>query len=373
MRTILFLVRKEFLQIFRHKVLARMIFIMPIVQLLILANAADFEVKNISLHLIDLDQSTASRELTGHFQASPHFRVTGVSFSAQAGMNDLQTGRADLVLEIPPRMEYDLRREGTAQVQVTVNAINGVKAGVAAAYTGAIIQGFSNDLRAQWLGLSGPEATAPIDITFSNWFNPGLDYSAFMVPGILVLLVSLIGMFLSSMNIVKEKETGTIEQLNVTPIRKYQFIIGKLLPFWILGLVSLALGLVVGKLAFDIPMAGSMGLVFLFAGAYLLVLLGFGLLVSTITETQQQAMFLAWFFLLIFILLSGLFTPIESMPVWAQQITWFNPVAYFVEVMRLVLLKGSTFADVQRHFVVILGAAAIVNGLAGWNYRKRSG
>lgn len=373
MRTILFLVRKEFLQIFRHKVLARMIFLMPIIQLLILAHAADFEVKNISLHLIDLDQSSASRRLIGQFQASRHFRITGVSFSLEAGMSDLQTGRADLVLHLPPRMEYDLRRNGIAQVQVLVNAINGVKAGVASSYTNAIIQDFSGNLRAEWLGIGSGETGAPIDITFSNWFNPGLEYSAFMVPGILVLLVSLIGMFLSSMNIVKEKEVGTIEQLNVTPIRKHQFITGKLLPFWVLGMLSLAIGMAVGKLVFDIPIVGSIGLVFLFAGAYLLVLLGFGLLVSTITDTQQQAMFLAWFFLLVFILLSGLFTPIESMPDWAQKLTWFNPVAYFVEVMRLVLLKGSVFADVQRHFTVILSAAIVVNALAGLNYRKTSG
>ncbi len=370
MRTILFLVRKEFLQIFRHKVLARMIFLMPIVQLLILANAADFEVKNIYLYVIDRDQSAASRELISHFIASPNFRLVGTSFSSQAGFEDLQTGKADLVLEIPPRMEYDLRREGRAEVQVVVNAINGVKAGVASSYTNAIIQGFSEHLRSQWLGLEA-NAIVPVDIAFSNWFNPELKYSAFMVPGILVMLITLIGMFLSSMNIVKEKEIGTIEQINVTPIRKYQFVIGKLLPFWILALAGLAIGLLVGKLVFDIPIVGSIGLVYLFAGAYLLVLLGLGLLVSTITETQQQAMFMAWFFLLVFILLSGLFTPIESMPLWAQKLTWFNPVAYFVEVMRLVMLKGSGFAEVQRHFVVILSAALVVNSLAVWNYRKR--
>ncbi len=373
MRTILFLVRKEFLQIFRHKVLARMIFIMPVVQLLILANAADFEVKNIWLHVIDRDQSTASRELLGHFAASPNFRITGVSFASEMGMSDLQTGKADLVLEIPPRMEHDLRREGRAEVQVVVNAINGVKAGVASAYTNAIIQDFSSDLRTTWLGLGDAGAAAPIDITFANWFNLEMKYSAFMVPGILVMLITLIGMFLSSMNIVKEKETGTIEQIKVTPIRKYQFIIGKLLPFWILALAGLSIGLVVGKLVFDIPIVGSIGLVYLFAAAYLLVLLGFGLLVSTLTDTQQQAMFMAWFFLIIFILLSGLFTPIESMPAWAQKLTWFNPVAYFVEVMRLVMLKGSGFAEVQRHFAVILSAAVAVNGLAVLNYRKTGG
>lgn len=370
MRIIFFLVRKEFLQIFRHKVLARLIFLMPVVQLLVLSNAADYEVRNIRMHVIDRDQSAVSRELISHFRASGFFLISATSFSSRDGIRDLQTGAADLVLEIPPRMTHELRRTGKAEIQLIVNAINGVKAGVASAYSQNIIASFSEDLRIEWLGVSG--ASPPIDITYSNWFNPELSYDAFMVPGILVMLITLIGMFLSGMNIVKEKEVGTIEQINVTPIRKHQFIIGKLLPFWLLGLSGLAIGMVVGKLAFDIPIVGSIGLVFLFAGAYLLVLLGFGLLISTVTETQQQAMFMAWFFLLVFILLSGLFTPIESMPLWAQRLTWFNPIAYFVEVMRLVMLKGSTFQDVQRHFAIILGAAIMVNGLAVLNYRKTS-
>lgn len=361
MRIILFLVRKEFLQIFRHKVLSRMLILMPVIQLLILTNAANYEIKNISLHITDLDQSTSSRALIAHFKASPYFIISGVSFTEKSGMQDLKTGQADLVILIPPRMEYHLLRDGDIRVQVLINAINGVKAGVASAYTQSIIQDHFRGMK-----------TAPLQITHTNWYNPNLEYAAFMVPGILVMLMTLIGMFFSAMNIVKEKEIGTIEQLNVTPIRKYQFIIGKLLPFWILGLGGLALGLTVGKIVFHIPMEGSLALIFLFAAAYLLVLLGFGLLISTITDTQQQAMFMAWFFLIVFILLSGLFTPIESMPDWAQKITWFNPVAWFVEVMRLVLLKGSAFADVQRHFAVILSAALVVNALAILNYRKTS-
>lgn len=370
MRTIFFLVRKEFLQIFRHKVLARLILLMPIVQLLVLSNAADYEVRNIRIHLIDRDQTAVSRALISHFSASDFFLISASSFSNKSGILDLQTGSADMILEIPSRMAYNLKRNDVAEVQVIVNAINGVKAGVATAYTQNIIASFSDDLRIEWLGLRG--IGPPIDITYSNWFNPELEYDAFMVPGILVMLITLIGMFLSGMNIVKEKEVGTIEQINVTPIRKHQFIIGKLLPFWILAMLGLVIGLIVGKLVFDIPIVGSIGIVFVFAGAYLLVLLGFGLLISTITETQQQAMFMAWFFLLVFILLSGLFTPIESMPLWAQRLTWFNPIAYFVEVMRLVMLKGSTFSDVRHHFFIILGAAVAINAFAVLNYRKTS-
>jgi ABC-2 type transport system permease protein len=211
---------------------------------------------------------------------------------------------------------------------------------------------------------------AALHIETANWFNPEQNYQTFMVPGILVILVTLVGMFLAGMNIVKEKEIGTIEQINVSPIRKHEFIIGKLLPFWIIALVELAIGLVVGKLVFHIPFVGSLWLIFGFAGLYLLVVLGFGLLISTVTETQQQAMFIAWFFLIIFILMSGLFTPIESMPPWAQDITRLNPVAYFVDVMRLVLLKGSDVWDIRQHIAVMGGYALAVNGLAVLNYRK---
>ncbi|MCB9082300.1 MAG: ABC transporter permease [Lewinellaceae bacterium] len=372
MRTIFFLLRKEFRQIFRHRVLLMLIFVMPIIQLIILANAADYEVRNILLHVIDHDLSPTSYRLVNHFQGSPHFILTSTSFNPQRGIDAINADKADLVLEIPAQFERRLLRENSAQLHLNINAINGVKAGLAQGYANNIIRNFNQDIRAEWLGLAAPPQPGRIAITYSNWFNPEMAYSAFMVPGILVMLVTLVGMFLSGINIVKEKEIGTIEQINVTPIRKSQFIIGKLLPFWIIGLVELAIGLGVGKLIFDIPMVGNLGLVFLFAAIYMLVVLGIGLLVSTITETQQQAMFISWFFLIVFILMSGLFTPIESMPLWAQRITWFNPIAYFVEVNRLILLKGSSFMDIRPHLGAMVAFAFTINGLAVWNYRKRS-
>ena len=370
MRTILFIVRKEFLQIFRHKVMLPLIFLMPIIQLVILAHAADFEVKNINLHIVDQDKSLASQQLISKFQASRNFNIVGYSFSSRLAFDKIQSGDADLFLEIPPHFHRGLIRDNKASLQLSVNAINGVQAGLANAYANAIIQDFNGQIRTEWAKTRAGAAPAGLSITYSNWFNPEMNYKTFMVPGILVLLVTLIGMFLSGMNIVKEKEIGTIEQINVTPIRKYQFIIGKLLPFWIIALVELSIGLVVGWLVFDIPFVGSLWLIYSFAAIYLLVVLGLGLLVSTFTDTQQQAMFISWFLLIIFILMSGLFTPIESMPEWAQAITHFNPVAYFVEVMRMVLLKGSNFMDIRLHFIVMLTAALAVNVLAVVNYRK---
>jgi ABC-2 type transport system permease protein len=161
-----------------------------------------------------------------------------------------------------------------------------------------------------------------------------------------------------------------LEQINVTPIKKYQFIIGKLFPFWVLGLVILTIGLLIAKLVFDVPMLGSLGLIYAFTSVYLLLILGMGLFISNHTDTQQQAMFIAWFFMVIFILMSGLFTPIESMPKWAQNITLFNPIRYFVEIIRMVMLKGASFSDIKRPFIIIITYAFVLNTLAIFSYKK---
>jgi len=365
MKTILFLLRKEFLQIFRNRVIVVMIFVMPIIQLLILANAADYEVRNLVLQVVDQDQTTYSRQLIGHFAASNYFLLEGMPASAKKGTVAIARDEADLVLDIPNGFERNLLRDGAAALHLNINAINGVKAGLANSYAQAIIRDFNQEIRS---GIVGTTQWLP---SYRYWYNPEMDYYTFMVPGILVLLVTLVGMFLSGLNIVKEKEIGTIEQINVSPIRKSQFVIGKLLPFWLIALVELAIGLFAGWLVFSIPIVGSLGLVFGFAALYLLAVLGIGLFISTITETQQQAMFISWFFLVIFILMSGLFTPIESMPDWARAITRLNPVAYFVDVIRLVLLKGSDWWAIRWQMLAMGGFAIVINAAAMLNYRKR--
>ena len=186
-------------------------------------------------------------------------------------------------------------------------------------------------------------------------------------------LVAMLVLILSAMNVVREKEIGTIEQINVTPIRKWQFILGKLLPFLFIGLFDLVLGLTVGKLLFNIPMEGDLWLVFAFCVVNIFCVLGIGFFISNFADTQQQAMFMAWFFMVIFILMSGLFTPIESMPAWAQALTVPNPIAHFVTVMRLVLLKGSGWLDIRYNFFVMIGLGILFNALAVWTYRKTAG
>lgn len=367
MRTIAFIIRKEFIQLFRNKVMVRIIFIMPLLQMLVLAYTATFEIRLIRLHVVDLDRSRTSRELTGHFSGSPFYSITAISGAYTLAEKEIMSNEAHQVITIPAGFEKDLLLEGNAKIQVVTNAIDGAAASLMNAYTLSIIRDFNINILSE---SSGTDIAQPIRVTWSFWFNPELNYINYMVPGILVLLVTVIGMFLSGMNLVREKEIGTIEQINVTPIRKYQFIIGKLLPFWLVALAELAFGLFLAKIIFDIPLLGSIWLIFLVAAVYLLVALALGLLISTKTNTQQQAMFLSWFFLVIFILMSGLFTPVESMPQWARMINVINPVAYFIEVIRMIMLKGSGFMDILRQFTALSVYSVIALGLSIWQYRK---
>ncbi|MEN9908115.1 MAG: hypothetical protein RLZZ540_1264 [Bacteroidota bacterium] len=372
MKTILFIIQKEFRQIFRNKAMLPILFILPFVQLLILSNAASFEVKNIRFSYIDQDHSKASRELITKFESSNYFNIIE-NFSSKKEANlQMQKGKVDVILEIPNHFERNLLTDKKTSLSVSINAIDGAAAGIENVYINQIIGSYNQKIRSQLYQYNDANFVPPQSIISipSFWYNNTLNYKTLMVPGILVLLVTMLSLFLSAMNIVREKEIGTLEQINVTPIKKHQFIIGKLFPFWVLGLLILTVGLIIAKLVFSIPMLGSVGLIYFFTSVYLLVILGIGLLVSNYTETQQQAMFIAWFFTVIFILMSGLFTPIESMPNWAQQITLFNPIRYFVEIIRMVMLKGATFSDIAKPFSIIVFYAVVINGLAVWSYKK---
>jgi ABC-2 type transport system permease protein len=199
-----------------------------------------------------------------------------------------------------------------------------------------------------------------------------MNYQKFMVPGILVILLTLVGAFLTAANIVKEKEIGTIEQINVTPVKKVYFILGKLIPFWIMGQLVLTIGMIIGRVIYGIIPSGNIGLIYLFSSVYLLAVLGLGLLISAYVHTQQQAMLIAFFLLMIFILMGGLYTSIESMPEWAQIVTRFNPVTYFIDVMRMVVLKGSRLKDILPHLGIIAIFAVVLNSWAVFAYKKRS-
>lgn len=342
------------------------------IQLLILPWAADYEVKDINLAVVDHDHSDYSRQLVSKVTASGYFRLQDYTASYTNALHEIEKDKADLILEIPASFEKKLIKEDEATLFLAVNAINGTKANLGGAYLRSIIQDYNREVRTEWIQFPrfSPETT--IEVTSSNWFNPLMNYKYFMVPGILVILVTMVGSFLAALNIVKEKEIGTIEQINVTPVKKYQFILGKLIPFWFLGLIILSIGLLISRIAYGINPAGSIMTIYVFAGVYLLAVLGLGLLVSTFTSTQQQAMLISFFMMMVFILLGGLYTSIDSMPQWAQAITKANPVSYFIDVMRMVVLKGSGLADIKNHLFVVFGFAVFFNVWAIISYRKRS-
>jgi ABC-2 type transport system permease protein len=372
MRVLKFLLQKEFRQILRDPSIFRILFIAPMIQLLILPLAADYQIKNINLSVVDHDHSQYSQILINKIVSSGYFRLKDYSATFPQAMHSIELDKADLVLEIPIHFQRDLVKDNKANLFIAANAINGIKAGLGSAYIQQIIQNYNQTVRMQWVQFPRFDPQPTIDVEYSDWYNPNMNYQYFMVPGILVMLLTIIGSNFAALNIVKEKELGTIEQINVSPIKKTYFILGKLIPFWILALVVLTFGLVIAYVVYGIVPLGSYLTIYIFSAIYLLAVLGLGLLLSTYAQTQQQSFLVAFFITMIFNLMSGLFTPIESMPHWAQVITWFNPVTYFIEVMRMVILKGSVLADIKTQIFAVLGFAVFFNGWAILNYRKRS-
>ncbi len=371
MRNLYFLLQKEYRQIFRDKTILRMMFIMPILQLILIPLAANYEIKHLSISVVDQDHSSYSRRLINKFIASNYFQLAAYNNSFEEAIDDIGYNKTDLILTIPAYFERNLVRENKAKLHLAANAVSNVKAGLGTSYASQIIGDFNNEIRGEWLQLPKFNDMPLIEIKSASWYNPHTNYQLFMVPGILAILVTMVGSFLASLNIVSEKEIGTIEQINVTPIKKYEFILGKLIPFWLIGMFTITLGMLVAFIVFQIIPVGSYITIYSFSAVYLLAVLGIGLLISTFCDTQQQATLYAFFFMMIFVLMSGLYTPIESMPDWAKYIAYCNPPMYFVKVIRAVFLKGSTFSDLLPDFLKIIGFALFFNILAVWNYRKR--
>lgn len=373
MKTLQFLLRKEFRQIFRNPTLLKMILAIPIIQLLVLPLTADYEIKNINIAIVDHDHSEYARLLRSKIIASGYFVLVGYDADYETAFKRLEADEADLILEIPKGFEGALVREGKDELFLAVNAINGVKANVGGSYLGQIISRFNQEIRLDWHVPDRYNAMPLLEISSINWFNPSLNYRYFMVPAILVILVTMVGAYMCALNIVKEKEVGTIEQINVSPIQKHIFILGKLIPFLVIGLFVFSVGLFgIAWLVYGIRPQGSLLLLYSYLLLYLIAVLGVGLLISTYSNTQQQAMSLAFFVMMLFLLMSGLFTPVDSMPAWARGIAYANPVTYFIEVTRMIILKGSGFHEIRIHFLIMIGFAILFNGWASLNYKKTS-
>lgn len=362
MRVLRAVLRKELLQIGRDKLMARQLLMMPVIQLVVLSTAATFEVKRASMYVVDRDRSAASVGLVNTLRASGRFELVAASPSMDLADDAMLARKAGVIVGIPAGFERDLVRRRAADVQLIINAEDGASAGVTHSYAIQIINAYSREVGAELVPSSRPAPA--IDVRARGWYNAELDYRDYMIPGILVQLVTVIGTLLTAMNIVREKEIGTLDQLSVTPLGRGTFIAAKLIPLWMIALFELSLGLLVGRLLFGVPIVGSVGLVFVAAAIYLVAALGIGLWVSTLVHTQQQAMFITFFMLMTYLLMSGMFTPVRSMPDWAQWLAQANPVKHIIGIMRAVMLKGAVLADVAVPLGFLGAFGAAVLGLA---------
>ncbi|MDX9903419.1 MAG: ABC transporter permease [Bacteroidales bacterium] len=380
MRKLMFLLRKEFRHIRRNTFIARAIIAVPIIQMLVLVPAVTFEVKRIDLAVIDSDHSRASRELVAKLSGSSFFAVAATPQSVREAESMLFAGNADMVLVIPSDFSEGLAGLTRPRLQVLVDAVNSTSAQLAWTYLNSVVRDFNRDVLlsggsppGQAGGMIMSSGSMPsLSVLPHYWYNPTLNYKYFMLPGILVILITAIGLLMSGLNLVREKESGTIEQINVTPVMKWELIASKIIPFFIIGLFDLALGLSIGWLAFHIPFEGSLLLFFACAMIFLVAVLGMALFLSTMASTQQQFLFVSYFVMMIFILMSGIFTPVESMPVWAQQFNWVNPVAYLMRINRMIMLKGSGFHDIAMDVGLLSLLATSLLTLAIRAYRKRA-
>jgi ABC-2 type transport system permease protein len=367
MKTLRFLLEKEFRQLLRNRQLMRTLLLAPLIQLILLPMAADYSVKNIAIAVTDNDHSPSSQRLIAKITASGYFRLAGYTASYPQALKMVEQDKADLALQIPAHFERDLVRENAKQVYIAINAIEGTKANLGGAYLRSIVSDFNDDLRVQWAVIDdAPQVT----VASSNWYNPFLRFPLYMVPAILVTLVTAMVAMQSAFNIVQEKESGTIEQINVTPIRKHIFIIGKMIPFLVLGIVLFTMGLLVGRLLYGILPVGSLLVLYVSLVVYLFAMLGLGLLLATYSNTQMQAMSLSFFFINIFNMMSGVFTSVDSMPGWAQAIVATFPPSHFIRIMRTVVLKGSGFSDIMSELWAMAAIGLFLNTWAVLNYRK---
>ena len=380
-----FLIEKEFKQLFRNSFLPRLILVFPCMIMILMPWAMNLEIRNVSLNIVDNDHSVTSRRLVDKISASTYFRLTALPDSYDEALKNVEAGDADIILEIPRDFEKDCTVGRSPHVLIAANAVNGTKGSLGGSYLSNIIQSYASEVvvlpaRGDMQGdvsgmenskLSTPNSQPSTNYTTLNLFNPNLNYKLFMVPALMVMLLTLICGFLPALNIVSEKEVGTIEQINVTPVGKFTFILAKLFPYWLIGFVVLTICFILAWLLYGILPVGHFLVIYFFAILFVLSMSGLGLVISNHSATMQQAMFVMWFCMLILILMSGLFTPISSMPEWAQAITILNPLKYLMQVMRMVYLKGSGFTDMLPQLGALLAFVLFFNVWAVRSYRKR--
>lgn len=366
-----FLIEKEFKQLLRNSFLPKLILIFPCMIMLLMPWAVNMEIKNIRLNIVDNDHSTISRRLVEKIASSSYFHLVELPSSYQGALDNIESGDADIVMEIPQDLERDWINGEEAHILIAANATNGTKGGLGGSYLATIVNDYSKELRNEH-PITATGVYPTISLSTQNLFNPDLNYKLYMIPALMVMLLTLICGFLPALNVVSEKEIGTIEQINVTPVPKFTFILAKLLPYWLVGFVVLTLAFGWAWVLYGIVPVGHFGVIYFFAIFFVLTMSGLGLVISNYSATMQQAMFVMWFFMMILMLMSGLFTPIRSMPGWAQVITDFNPLKYFMQVLRMVYLKGSGIVDLLPQLGILLLFTFTANIWAVLSYRKNN-
>ncbi|MDF1544702.1 MAG: ABC transporter permease [bacterium] len=364
MRQALFgLIRKEFIQVFRDRNMLRLIFLMPIIQLLLFGYVVNIDVKDIDLDVYDFDRSSESRELVQATSANNYFTPHDTVIALRNLEDNFQNSSSDMAIIIPHDFSEKLMRKESPTIALISDGSNANSTAIGTGYMAQIVQSFTKGY--YWV-------EPPLKIRFDVLYNPEAESVYYMVPGIVATLLTMITVMLTSMAIVREREVGTLEQLLVTPIKGRVLLIGKLIPFAILGLLEIVIALTAGVLWFQVPFVGSPILLFALAGLYLITPLGIGLFFSNVTSTQQQAMFFAWFFSVFAILTSGFFTPISNMPMWMQYITYLNPMRYFMEIVRAIMMKGATLPDLTFQVGVLIFYGISIFSLSALRFSKRT-
>lgn len=367
-----FLLEKEIKQILRNRFLPRMVLIFPFFSLAILPLVANFDVHDLNLVIVDKDLTPFSLRLANKAVASGYFRLAGTAPTYNEALASIAQDTADIILEIPTNFERELIRDGRSHVMVAANTVNGTRGGLGSAYLSQIVGDFATELRTELAPGSHQVSTPAFEIIPRYWFNPRLEYRVFMVPALLAQVLTMLCGFLPALNIVMEKEKGTIEQMNVTPVGRIQFVLAKLIPHWVMGFISLSICFGVAWLFYGLWPVSGIGVIYLFASVFMLAISGLGLVISNIANSVQQAMFMMFFLVLIMLFMSGLFTPISSMPDWAQQISSFMPLRYFILMMRQTYLKGGDIETLISPLAALLGFVVFFGVLAVVTYRKRS-
>lgn len=369
-----YLLEKEFKQFFRNTFLPKLVIALPVFLMAVVPWITNMDIKNLQIIIVDNDGSNASEQLTHAIESSHYFILNEVSQSYDEALEKLEYSYTDVILEIPADFEKNLISGLSVPIQISINAVNDTRGTLGASYLSEVCSRFSASFLKDNMPFNtlSSYSSPNIDIVVQNRYNTKMDYKLFMIPGLMVIALVVLCCFLPSLNIVGEKEHGTIEQINISPVPKSTYIFAKLIPYWVMGIVVISISMFLTYLIYGLTPVSNMGVIYLLTIIFIFALSGFGLVVSNYSKTMRQSFFLIFFFLLIFMLLSGLLTPLHSMPQWARIFSLFVPPRYYIDVMRRAYLKGGTLADFYQQFLVIIGFAIFFFTWAVLSFKKRN-